>query len=51
MLALIRTVLVEGRGQPVVEAPPASDAGDLSDASSPLFTDGALPPGQEPKDR
>lgn len=51
MLALIRTVLVEGRGQPVVEAPPASDAGGLSDATAPVYVDGALPPGQEPKDR
>lgn len=54
MTELIRTVLIEGRGQPIVEAPPTSDAGAApSDAASaqPELADGALPPGQEPKDR
>lgn len=54
MTELIRTVLIEGRGQPTVEAPPATDAAppatDAS-ASATELVDGALPPGQEPKDR
>lgn len=52
MLALIRTVLVEGRGQPAVEPLPGTDASLGTDATAqPVFVDGALPPGQEPKDR
>lgn len=52
MLALIRTVLIEGRGQPQVEAPPTVDGGAPVDVQAPVeWSDGALPPGQEPKDR
>jgi hypothetical protein len=51
MTELIRTVLVEGRGQPAVEAPPMTDGGLGTGAVNPTYVDGALPPGQEPKDR
>ncbi|MEZ4390742.1 MAG: GDSL-type esterase/lipase family protein [Polyangiales bacterium] len=51
MLALIRTVLIEGRGQPQVEAPPAADGGVVEAPAPTPAGDAALPPGQEPKDR
>lgn len=51
MLALIRTVLIEGRGQPQVEAPPSADGGVVVAPAQADPGDAALPPGQEPKDR
>lgn len=52
MVELIRTVLIEGRGQPAAEPATPLDGGSGSPVVAPTgVVDGALPPGQEPKDR